>query len=465
MRRWWIGVPIVFWAATAGAGEWDECQKWQQGAPVVAACTKVIGAGRANKASLSQAYAFRGVAHAFNQDSAAALTDLDKAISLDAANSFAFYNRGVVKRNLADFDGAFVDFDRTVALNPQHSWAYRHRGIIYYQRQEYDRALADYDKSIELGYTGANAFHTRGLAYEAMGQRDRAVAEYRRALTAPDEPDIAQSGRKVAAEALTRLGVPAEGVQSPTGKVESAQRPAPVQAVQGPRVALIIGNSAYQHTSALLNPYNDASALAATLRRLGFQVIEGLDVDVEKMAGRVRDFSRALKNASIALFFYAGHGLQLNAVNYLVPVDAKLVDEADAASETIELNDVLKHMERQAKTNIVILDACRNNPLARNLTRTMGTRSAGIGQGLAEVRSGVGTMIAFATQPGNVALDGVSRHSPFTAALLKHIETPGLDIGDVLRRVRRDVLDETKGRQIPWDHSSLTGPLVLVSSR
>jgi uncharacterized caspase-like protein len=159
------------------------------------------------------------------------------------------------------------------------------------------------------------------------------------------------------------------------------------------------------------------------------------------------------------VFFYAGHGLQVSGRNYLIPVDASLQGERDLDFEAVSLDFVLKQMEigREGKTNVVFLDACRDNPLSRNLARSMGTRSASIGQGLAQVQTGVGTFIAYSTQPGNVALDGDGRNSPFTAALTKGIRQPGRNLTSVMIDVRKDVLATTNGKQVPWDHSALTG--------
>ena len=223
------------------------------------------------------------------------------------------------------------------------------------------------------------------------------------------------------------------------------------------RVALVIGNSAYEHASPLANPKNDANALAAALKRLDFEVVKGVDLKRSDFEKSVRDFARAIRGADTALLFYAGHGLQVGGRNYLAPVDARLSDEADLDFETLPLTTILKQMEREVKTSLVFLDACRDNPLARNLARSMGTRSASVGRGLARVDSGIGTLIAFATEPGNVALDGSGGNSPFTQALLKHIETPGLDIAQMMRRVRSDVMRSTAQRQVPWNNSSLTG--------
>src|SRR5262249_38807328 len=150
--------------------------------------------------------------------------------------------------------------------------------------------------------------------------------------------------------------------------------------------------------------------------------------------------------AKLALFFYAGHAIQVSGKNYLVPVDAKLEQLGDLKLDTVELSDVMAQMEAEPRVNLIFLDACRDNPLARSFARSLGTRSASVGQGLAMVQSAIGTMIAYATQPDAVAFDGSGRNSPFTNALLKHIATPGLDIGVVMRRVRADVIANTSQR-------------------
>ena len=230
----------------------------------------------------------------------------------------------------------------------------------------------------------------------------------------------------------------------------------------GKRVALVAGNAAYRHATPLRNPKNDAVALSAVLRRLGFQVIVGLDLTRAQLEAKAREFALASRGAKVALFFYAGHGLQVNGRNYLAPVDAKLADEADLIFETVRLDDILAQMERERRTNLVLLDACRDNPLARNLARSMGTRSTSVGAGLARVESGIGTLIAFATQPGNVALDGQGKHSPFADALLRHIETPNLDVALLMRRVREEVMANTGDRQVPWSNSSLTGSFAFL---
>ncbi|MGH6825735.1 caspase family protein [Methyloceanibacter sp.] len=221
------------------------------------------------------------------------------------------------------------------------------------------------------------------------------------------------------------------------------------------RVALVVGNSAYQSVAPLVNAANDATDMAAALKSLGFEVIEGHDLNQTEMVASIRRFSEALLGADTGLFFYAGHGLQVGGTNYLVPIDAKLTRENDLPFEAVTLDLVLAQLEREAPTAIVFLDACRDNPMAQTLARSMGTRSLSIGRGLARIDSGVGTFIAFSTQPGNVALDGQGRNSPFTSALLKHVGESGKDLSAIMIAVRNEVYAETDGKQVPWDSSSL----------
>ena len=228
------------------------------------------------------------------------------------------------------------------------------------------------------------------------------------------------------------------------------------------RVALVLGNSAYAHTPQLTNPGNDANDLADVLMKLGFEVIQGRDLDKAGMEGAIRRFADALSDAQMGLFYYAGHGLQVNGQNYLVPIDAQLNSNSALDFEMIRLDVVQRSMERSTATNIIILDACRDNPLARNLARTLGTRSSSIGRGLAAMESGEGTLISFSTQPGNVALDGVGRNSPFAAALVRHLATPGEDLPTILISVRNDVMMATDRRQVPWEHSALTAKIYFT---
>jgi len=223
------------------------------------------------------------------------------------------------------------------------------------------------------------------------------------------------------------------------------------------RVALVVGNSAYEHTTPLRNPKNDAEAMTARLEKLGFEVFGGTDLDRRKLVESLIRFGRAAEQADVALFFYAGHGLQVNGQNYLVPVDAMVEFEAEIDISLVSLSQIMQQLERGSRTNLVFLDACRDNPFAKEMARSMNRAAVSLSKGLGRIQSGSGTFIAFATQPDAVASDGTGANSPFTTALLKHIDRPGQSISDMMIEVRNEVIAETGGKQVPWDSSSLTG--------
>lgn len=223
------------------------------------------------------------------------------------------------------------------------------------------------------------------------------------------------------------------------------------------RIALVIGNSAYQHITQLANPRNDAQDITAKLTGLGFTVMGGSDLDRTALVGELIKFGRAAEKADVALVFYAGHGVQVNGQNYVVPVDAQVEFAAEVDISLVSLSGVMQQLERGSRTNIVFLDACRNNPFPKALGGTGTRAAAALPQGLGRIQSGSGTFIAFATQPDAVASDGSGRNSPFTTALLKRMGEPGESISDMMIEVRNDVIAETSGAQVPWDSSSLTG--------
>ena len=232
------------------------------------------------------------------------------------------------------------------------------------------------------------------------------------------------------------------------------------------RVALVVGNGKYVSANGVPNAVNDARVMGRALREIGFVVVDGFDLSRDGMERRIREFLRKSESAHVALFFYAGHGLQVDGRNYLLPVDAKLEAASDLSFETIGLDNILESLDGASRTNIIILDACRNNPFAQSLASRFGTgRSVTVLSGLAGYSNlGTGTLIAFSTAPGAVALDGIGSNSPFTKALAQHIRTPGLEVRQMLTRVRADVAAETRGKQIPWDNSSLLSEVYLAGS-
>lgn len=228
------------------------------------------------------------------------------------------------------------------------------------------------------------------------------------------------------------------------------------------RVALVLGNSQYQHAPALANPVRDAKAVSERLQQLGFEVVSGFDLTKMQTQETIAQFARQVRGADIALFFYAGHGLQVARNNYLLPVDAALEDETSLDFEAVQVDFILRQMSRETSVRLVFLDACRDNPLAEVLAKSGGASTTG--SGLAEIRienGGEGTLIAFAASPNQVAYDGSGEHSPFSSALLTHIGEANVSITEAMNRVTGDVFKATAGKQRPWINVSLTTEVVL----
>jgi uncharacterized caspase-like protein len=228
------------------------------------------------------------------------------------------------------------------------------------------------------------------------------------------------------------------------------------------RRALVIGNSAYRHVAPLRNPINDADSMGHRLAELDFVVDIQKDVDADQFRRAVSLLCRELGDASEtgqscqAVVFYAGHGMQVDGANYLLPIDCEINSKFDLKQQAIVLDVLLEALEGVATSSVVLLDCCRDNPLPQTLGPA--ARSLAGSHGLANVRAPTGVYVAFATQPHFVALDGTGNNSPFTESLVQHVGTPGSHVSEVLMAVRREVFEKTQGQQIPWDHSALFEP-------
>jgi hypothetical protein len=231
-------------------------------------------------------------------------------------------------------------------------------------------------------------------------------------------------------------------------------------AVADNRVALVIGNGAYARVPHLPNPVHDAEDVAAALKRSGFEIMVVTDLDKAGMDEAMIKFTRAARTADVAIFYYTGHALQFGGINYLVPVDAQLNDEADLR-RMVRVDDVIADMQPARNLRILVLDSCRDNPLAEQLKRSIGTaRSASVGRGLAKIDSPEGMIIAYATQSGRTADDGDGRNSPYTTAFLKNVGTKE-EIGTIFRRISADVYQTTHQAQLPELSLSLIGEFYL----
>ena len=434
-------------------------------------------------------YHNRGNAFRRKGDYARAIADYDSAIRLSPKEAHAWENRGASKQALGDLDGALADINQAIRLAPALPSPLISRAVIWRAKRDFDRAVIDTSEAIRLAklrppekvLTPPNsvlilAHVQRGIAYEVKGDLAHARDDYA-ASAGVSASDVGSKANQATAKVRLALlsdprlpqGGAAVAMRSAEPRKDAASDKSAPAAAES-RVALVIGNGGYRDVKALPNAVADAREIAGHLRRLGFAVVEGIDLDHNSMQTTTRNFLRQAARAQLALMYYAGHGIQIDGRNYLVPIDQQLSSTANPLETMIDMDSILAGLDDQLRTNILIFDACRNNPLAQRVASAELSRSIQGESGLAApvtpgsgATLGAGTLIAFATAPGQVALDGDGEgvHSPFAAALARHIGTPGLEVQQMLTRVRAEVVAATRSRQVPWSNSSLLGEVYL----
>lgn len=452
-----------------------------------------------------------------------AISDFDAAIRLDPKNSAAYNNRAGVFIKKGEFNRAIADYDQSIRLNPKSETAYGNRGEAWRLQGDLQRSLLDHDTQIRVAPNSPIGYVRRGDANRYAGRLDQALKDYDGALQLYSGFIAALTGRgltfqklgdvksariefekALASKSQARAGINEESLETARSRlaaIESGQAQpqipaAPLKAInatsvptpaiaesspltperaqksatQGRRIALVIGNSAYKNVSALINPQNDADAVAKSLRNIGFEnVTVANDATREKMIDALRNFANEAEKSEWAMVYYAGHGMEVGGVNYLIPIDAKIAVDRDIQFEAVPLTQVLNAADTAKKIKLVVLDACRDNPFAPRKTAApeqiasastaggaIGTRSTN-GRGLAEVKVQGATLVVYAAKDGQVALDGEGGNSPFAVAVVQRLATPGVEINKLFRLVRDDVMEATAGRQEPYTYGSLPG--------
>jgi tetratricopeptide (TPR) repeat protein len=436
--------------------------------------------------TLAAPYSNRAVAWRDKGEFDRALDDANEALRRDPKSVVVYSTRGEIWRMKGDLDRALADEDAAIRLDSQSPLPFVTRGDTHRYRGEFDRALADYDQALRLTPDYIPAFVGRGLTFEKAGDLGRARLEYEKALNSPSQfrGDNAASAIETARARLAAFesGAPQPVIPPAPARVASPDSiptpavtvpaPVPTAAVQGRRVALVIGNAAYQNANALMNPEHDAEVVAASLRAVGFdQVTLVEDGTRDKIIGALRAFATEAAKADWAMVYYSGHGMEAFGINFLIPVDAKLADGRDVFSETVSLDQVMASVDGAKKLKLVLLDACRTNPFLAQMHRTASldvgvtqTSTAGaayaaraVDRGLGEIQVPGGTLVVYAAKHGQTALDGQGNDSPFAIAVVQRIATPNVEINRLFRLVRDDVLEATAGRQEPYTYGSLPG--------
>ncbi len=422
-------------------------------------------------------------------DSNHALSDANEAIKLLPNSGAGYVLRGNIWRQKGDLKHALADQSMAIELGKKESdnkpIYYVQRGDTLRYKGDLDLAFADYDQALRLAPGFIAALVGQGLTYEKRGDLGHARLFFQKAI---ESHDIVRSG--ISNEALktahARIAAFDSGVAQPfippaPSTVESAtsvptsalvvQTVAPMTSVRELRIALVIGNSSYKNVAFLRNPQHDAKAIENSLRAIGFNVTLLTDATRAELSEALGKFANQSEKADWALVYYAGHGMEVNGTNYLIPVDARLATDRDIQVEAVPLNEVVASVSGAKRVALILLDACRENPFSPaiqnsatpEIARRTGSikgeivETRGFKRYLGEEKVPGSMLLVYSARQGQVALDGEGLNSPFAIAVAQRLATPGVEINKIFRLVRDDVMEATAGRQEPYSYGSLPG--------
>ncbi|MFO1074378.1 MAG: caspase family protein [Geminicoccaceae bacterium] len=438
------------------------------------------------------AYGNRCAAYNAAGNHQAAIADCSQAVRLDPQSVAAYNNRCTAYYQTGDYQAAITDCGMAIRLDPTSVAAYGNRCAAYSKAGDLEAAIADCGEAVQRAPQSVAAYSNRARVYAQAGQLAEARVDLAEAVRLrPDDAGLKERLRGVETR-LASLPSPAPAVATasvtvvpsapavtpttPTSQATPAAQSAATSMAALPaatlpaavlpparlaehRVALVIGNGGYGGAAELDNPPHDAELIATTLRGIGFEVAMVRDGDQKRMRGAIRDFGARLGQLgddAVAFFYFSGHGIQIRDTNFLIPVGARIDRDTDVPVEAVQADEVLRQMDyAHSRINFVIIDACRNNPLARSYR--------GLNRGLARMDGPRGTLIAYSTAPGEVAWDGAEgSNSPYASALARALRLPGVAAEEMFRTVRQEVLKATDERQVPWESSSLTAAFYFV---
>ena len=399
----------------------------------------------------------RAWVHTYRKQYDAALADFAEAQKLNPDGPQVAAYRCITYTEIKKFDEALADCNAALAKTPKSVYALASRGNVYLAKGDLDAALNDYNEAIRINPNYIRAHANRGQLFEKRGDVAGARAEYRSAsatLTKFDDIDTAIA-RRIARD---RLALLTAAVPPPA---PAATKPAPGKAAapapSGPRkVALIVGNGAYKNVKPLANPARDAKLIASTLRDLGFAVVTlAPDLTRDGFFAALHAFGLEAEKADWAVVYYAGHGMEIGGVNYLIPTDARLAADRDAETQAVALEQLIAAVSGARKLRLVILDACRDNPFQKTMQRTIALKL--VSKGFSNIEPEAGFMAVYAAKHGEVALDGDSVNSPFATILAREIRQPKVEVRKLFDIVRDDVWAVTKHTQQPFTYGSPPG--------
>jgi len=387
------------------------------------------------------AHVNRGRVLTINKDYDGALSDFAEAERIDPGALQARSSRCLAYTDMGKFDSAIADCNSVIEKMPKNQFVLVSRAEAYLAKGDLDTALKEFNFVLGLNPNNVRAHTGRGQVFERKHNLEQARADYRSAsfaLTPYDIYEVAQA-REKARERLAALTP-----QAPAGATTTR------------RVALVIGNGAYQNVHPLANPPRDARLVADALRAVGFQEVTlANDLTRDKFFDTLHAFALAAEKADWAVVYYAGHGLEIGGVNYMVPVDAKLAVDKDAETEAVALEQVIAAVGAARKLHLVMLDACRDNPFVAAMQRTIALKL--VDKGLSNIEPGAGFMVVYAAKHGETAQDGKGIDSPFAIAVARDVKEPHVEVRKLFDIVRDDVWNSTKHEQQPFIYGSPPG--------
>ena len=387
------------------------------------------------------AHVNRGRVLTINKDYDGALSDFAEAERIDPGALQARSSRCLAYTDMGKFDSAIADCNSVIEKMPKNQFVLVSRAEAYLAKGDLDTALKEFNFVLGLNPNNVRAHTGRGQVFERKHNLEQARADYRSAsfaLTPYDIYEVAQA-REKARERLAALTP-----QAPAGATTTR------------RVALVIGNGAYQNVHPLANPPRDARLVADALRAVGFQEVTlANDLTRDKFFDTLHAFALAAEKADWAVVYYAGHGLEIGGVNYMVPVDAKLAVDKDAETEAVALEQVIAAVGAARKLHLVMLDACRDNPFVAAMQRTIALKL--VDKGLSNIEPGAGFMVVYAAKHGETAQDGKGIDSPFAIAVARDVKEPHIEVRKLFDIVRDDVWNSTKHEQQPFIYGSPPG--------
>lgn len=482
MTRLKIAAVLALLLAAPGTGVardiYKECNGGNDTEAIISSCSAVLKRGSLESASnRKQAFFYRGYAYQRTNRLDESFADYQASLTIDSGFfppknnlSVGLTDRGRAAYVRKDYGQAVADFTEALKLKPDDAVSLTNLAAAYYKKGEFDHAIALCTQAEKHDTKNTTAYDICGRSYLGKGDLQNAIAALNKVLALDpghkdsDEPQTPQDALDQA-KRMVEQAAPPVVPSRPEPRPQPDQQPA-VAAIVEPsprtepvspaeiRVALVIGNAHYANVGALSNPVPDAVLIAAVLKKSGFTSVTLLDdLSRDGFVSAIRTFQDQADKADWAVVYYAGHGLEMDGTNYLIPVDARLKTDRDVPDETIPLDRVMSALEGARKLKLVVLDACRNNPFAPQM-KLSGARRA-ISRGLSRVEPVGATLVVYAAKEGTTAQDGSGADSPFATSFARRLEQPGMEINMALRFVRQDVLDQTGNQQEPFVYGSL----------